>query len=136
MLAIATRRKPSATVRAPSASPVARDLIRKVGESRDHHFGIERLVRRRTEGRREMRRLNLADADIGVRHGDRADATVAGGPWIGARGVGSNAEAAPSKCRIEPPPAATVLIAIIGPVNQPYSRRNAFMSGVAREVSI
>ena len=47
----------------------------------------------RAEDRRKMRRLNLADADIGVGHGERAAAAVAGGPRIGAGGVGADAEA-------------------------------------------
>src|SRR5204862_6220939 len=50
----------------------APDLLGKVGEFRPYCCRIDGLVRRRAEDRREMRRLDLADADIGVGHGQWA----------------------------------------------------------------
>ena len=79
--------------RVPSFAGGAPDLFGKSGKFLYDHRGIERLVRRRSEDRREMRRLDLADADIGICHRQRATATVGGRPGIGAGGTGANAEA-------------------------------------------
>ena len=70
-----------------------RDLVGERGEFRRHDIGIERLIAVGAEDRREMARLDLADADIGVGHRQRAAAPVAGRTRIGAGGIGPDAEA-------------------------------------------
>src|SRR5215469_7530943 len=66
------------------------DLAGELGKSRAHPVGVERQVLLRTENLRKEIRHQLPDHDVGV--GERE----------------------PSKCKIEPPPAATVWISIIG----------------------
>ena len=116
MLATAICRKPSATWRGVRGSSGGlRDLFGECCEFCRHDIGIERLVAIGAEDRREMARLDLADADIGIGHGQRA--AVAGSRRARdrrRRNPGPTRKRAPSKCRMEPPPAATVLIAIIG----------------------
>ena len=116
MLATAMRRKPSATRAGPARSPVARgDLVGQGGEFRRDHR------RRRAAGRRSGRRSpgNAPAGSCRRRHWRRSRSAgrrggSRPGPGSAPAQSGPTRKRAPSKCRIEPPPAATVLIAIIG----------------------
>ncbi len=57
------------------------------GEPLPHDRGVQRLVARRAEDRREMRRLDLADHHIRIGDGQRTAPAVAGRPGIGAGAV-------------------------------------------------
>ena len=59
------------------------NLRRQFGKARAHHLGIQRLVALRAEHFREELRLHLAQHDIGIGHGERTAAPVAGRPGIG-----------------------------------------------------
>src|SRR5262249_20577457 len=48
-----------------------------------HDIRIKRLIAFRTEDRRKMPRLDLADTDIGIGHSQRAATAIAGGPRFG-----------------------------------------------------
>ncbi len=66
-----------------------------IGECREffpHDFGIERCIGVGPEDRREMLRLDLADADIRIGYRQRPAAAIAGRSRIGAGGVRSDAE--------------------------------------------
>ena len=94
MLATAMRRKPSATSRVSGVVPVASPTRAAIGlESGTHRVRVEPFVAVRAEDRREMRGLDLADADIGVGDGERAAAAVAGRAGIGAGAFGADAVA-------------------------------------------
>ncbi len=94
MLATAMRMKPSATCSGVRRSPVAcaissASAAKRVRTSR----AVQRLIARRAEDRREMRRLELTQAQIRVGHGERSAAPIAAGPRIGAGRIGSDAKA-------------------------------------------
>jgi hypothetical protein len=66
-----------------------RDAGGEIGEFFGDDLGIEGLLGILAENRREMLRLDFADADIRVRDGERAAATIAGGAGVGAGGIGA-----------------------------------------------
>jgi hypothetical protein len=83
-------------------------------EALRHAVAVQRLV---APGRTpwEMRRLDLAQQHVGVGHRQRAAAAVAGRAGVGAGAFRPDAQArAVERSRIEPPPAATVWMLIIG----------------------
>ncbi len=91
------------------------DLLGERREALAHHPAIERLVGVRPEHLREEPRVQLADHQVGVGHGQagRPCGSRRGRGWR-QRNSGPTRKRAPSNTRIEPPPAATVWIAIIG----------------------
>ena len=92
----------------------ARHLGREVMKAPAHDLGVQRLIGVRPEHIREEARVELADHEVGVGDGERPATPVAGGPGLAPAGLGADPKRAPSNTRIEPPPAATVWIAIIG----------------------
>jgi hypothetical protein len=58
--------------------------------------------------------VQLAQHDVAVGHGQRPAAAVAGRAGIGAGAFGADLERGRREGRIEPPPAATVWMCIIG----------------------
>src|SRR5262249_7750153 len=90
------------------------DLLREIGERIAHCIRIEREILCRTENLREEFRNELANHHVGVGDGQRSIASVAFGPGFAAAESGPTRKRAPSKCSIEPPPAATVWMSIIG----------------------
>ena len=73
-------------------APVA-DLGRQLLEGRAHGVRVERLVAVGPEDRRKVRRVELAQHDVGIGHGERAAAAVAPRPRIGAGALRTDAEA-------------------------------------------
>ena len=69
------------------------DFLRQIVESVPHRLAVERLILMRPENLREEIRDQLADHHIGVGHRQRPVAAVAFWSRIGARAVGSDAEA-------------------------------------------
>ncbi len=86
MLATAMRRKPSAAARGSCPA-------RSAANARPRTARVQRLVAVRAEDGGEMRRLDLADHDVGVGDRQRPAAAVAGRAGIGARAVRPDAEA-------------------------------------------
>ena len=70
-----------------------RHLGGQSGEFRLHHLGVQRFVAFGAENGREVRGHDFADADVGVRHRQRAAAPVAGRAGIGAGAVRADAQA-------------------------------------------
>ncbi len=64
-----------------------RDPIRERDELRSHRLRIQGLIAARPENRGKVSRLNLPDADIGVRDRERTAPAIAGGAGIGAGAV-------------------------------------------------
>ena len=63
------------------------------GKALAHHLGIERLVGVRAKAAREVFGLHLAHHHVGIGHGQRATAPVAGRAGVGARTLRAHAQA-------------------------------------------
>src|SRR5689334_22440361 len=71
------------------------DLFGHLTEASVYSRGIERLITVRSENGREMGRLNLAHAHIGVSDSERPATAIAGRAGIGARRIRAHAETRP-----------------------------------------
>ena len=93
MLSTAIARQPCQLLRRPPNPGRDPDLGRKLLEPAPDDFAIERLIRAGTEHLGEKARMQLADQEVGIGHGERAAFAVAGGTRIGAGGIRPDPEA-------------------------------------------
>ena len=70
-------------------------LLRELGELQPHDLVVQPLVGVRAEDSGEVRRLQLAEHDVAVGHGDRASPPVARRPGVGARALRPDGEPRP-----------------------------------------
>jgi len=106
-----------AAVSAVGAAPVAGrrpDLAAQRREQGAGDLGVERLVAGLAEHPGEMPGLDAAEQQVGVGDGKRAATPVARGPGVRSGRIRPTRYLLPSKCKMEPPPAATVWMESIG----------------------
>jgi hypothetical protein len=111
MFSTAIRRKPSATSCGLRPSPIS---LASASNFSAHDVGVERLVGVRPEDGGKMGGVQLAQHDVAIGDGQRPALAVAGRAGIGAGAFGADLKPAFAEDRIDPPPAATVWICIIG----------------------
>jgi hypothetical protein len=99
--------------RAPRAGR-ALDLVGERLELAPHDLGVERRVAAGPEHLREQRRIELADHHVAVGHASGPPRRYDAGPGSRRADSGPTRKRAPSNVQIDPPPAATVWMRIIG----------------------
>ena len=90
------------------------ELVRDLLKTRARCFAIERLVAAGSEHCRELRRVDPPKEQVTVCYRQRAAVAVARGPGFAPALSGPTRKRIPSNRQIDPPPAATVWICIIG----------------------